>query len=1066
VFGVEEGAVFAGRYRVIRRIGAGAMGAVYEAVHLPTERRRALKILHAHLAEREGLRTRFELEARVAARVDSEFIVDVFDAGVDEATGTPFLAMELLRGEDLSRRLKRLGRLPAEEVLRHLAQAARALDKTHAAGVVHRDLKPGNLFLAEREGEPPRVKVLDFGIAKIAAEGTSSGTTATVGTPLYMAPEQFRGRQVSTATDIHALGMIAYTLLVGHAYWAEEARGADPVAFALIAVRGPEEPASARAARRGVALPAAFDAWFARATEASPRRRFATATEAVRALAAALALPAPDGELSAGEMAAAIRPEADADAETATGSGETATASSTGGDDPTSPTRTGSDAPTLTTTRPDEARDRTAGRTEPTGAPITSPPREIVRSGRWKPWIAVAGLAAAAAIGARAFRGPAAPPPRTVVESPLAAPTSVLACPILEVTGGDEPAGWLGAAAAATVCERARPILGGTPARTLVPAELLALPPQPIDNYPVDPYGQPEARARSLAAARRRAAAFVDGSVVRDSAGFRVELVLRRADGAEMARATGAARALYQAVRAAMDPLVRPELIPRAAALDPVVAAWSQARDPEGALALVDLTLAMSHNAGSLADECARVEALGAGITELMRAGSAWQCAYTLGLPRPKPELPPAEPGSPASLVTRARLTHMIARVDEPSAIAEIERLYEREPSAWARSVLASTGSCLLQSTNTRRASELSFLAVQAEPKNPTGEFCAPWGQLLSQAMETASAASVVRAMQAWVPWDGNAWIYQTTIPSDAATTLAYARRAYVLTPLDAYVAGIFADRLLAAGAREEARGVALSLLGAGLPVDRVEGDLLLVRVDASEARFRAALARAERAMDIGPGDVGWVRVQRLEIAWHAVELANVVGRAAEVADRAVERFLDPEPPPLDGANITVPMRIPAICARASLPVARRCFARFRALRERLSGGIIPETGAFTDGAERYVLGDFEGAARAWRPLLRNPGMFAALLPDLMEATFERTRETELVARLEAAAPENAGELNGATPAMARAARRAAARGDRARARALATRVIEAWSVADETVPAVEQMRRLLAEMR
>ena len=108
---LQEGAIFAGRYRVVRPIAAGGMGAVYEVIHLDTGRRRALKVMLPHVLQSEELRERFKREARVAADVESEFIVDVFDAGVDEPTGMPFLVMELLRGEDLGARLRRSGRL-------------------------------------------------------------------------------------------------------------------------------------------------------------------------------------------------------------------------------------------------------------------------------------------------------------------------------------------------------------------------------------------------------------------------------------------------------------------------------------------------------------------------------------------------------------------------------------------------------------------------------------------------------------------------------------------------------------------------------------------------------------------------------------------------------------------------------------------------------------------------------------------------------------------------------------------------------------------------------------------
>ena len=153
--GLAEGGIFAGRYRVVRRIAEGGMGAVYEVVHLETERRRALKVMHAHILQSDELRERFRREAKVAAHVESDFIVDVFDAGIDDATRMPFLVMELLRGEELSRRVRRLGSLPAAEVVSHLFQTALALDKTHRAAIVHRDLKPENLFLTEQDHGPP-----------------------------------------------------------------------------------------------------------------------------------------------------------------------------------------------------------------------------------------------------------------------------------------------------------------------------------------------------------------------------------------------------------------------------------------------------------------------------------------------------------------------------------------------------------------------------------------------------------------------------------------------------------------------------------------------------------------------------------------------------------------------------------------------------------------------------------------------------------------------------------------------------------------------------------------------
>lgn len=286
-----EGTIFAGRYRVGRRLAMGAMGAVYEAVHLDTDRRRALKVMHAHLFESDEMRMRFQREARIAANVESEFIVDVSDAGVDEATGMPFLVMELLRGEELGVRLKRLGRLPPDEVLTYMQQAAIALDRTHAQSIIHRDLKPANLFLTYRDDGTPRIKILDFGVAKVVAEGAkSAGATQILGTPLYMAPEQFQAEiRLTPGVDIHALGMMTYTLLVGEAYWTPEARRpGGAIVLALTILRGAQEPATRRAAACSVTLSPGFDAWFAKVTAVNPADRFARATEAVRALGEAL----------------------------------------------------------------------------------------------------------------------------------------------------------------------------------------------------------------------------------------------------------------------------------------------------------------------------------------------------------------------------------------------------------------------------------------------------------------------------------------------------------------------------------------------------------------------------------------------------------------------------------------------------------------------------------------------------------------------------------------------------------------------------------------------------------
>jgi TolB-like protein/tRNA A-37 threonylcarbamoyl transferase component Bud32 len=286
-----EGTVFHGRYTVGRCLRAGGMGAVYECVHIATRKRRALKVMLPSLVADPTLRARFELEARVTADVDSEHIVETFDAGVDGETGAPFLVMELLRGEDLGAMLARRGRLPSEEVLLLLAQAASALDKTHAAGIIHRDLKPENLFVATRDSGSSRLKILDFGIAKLLSHEEAKANvrnTALVGTPLYMAPEQIDGTgAIDPRTDTYALAHIAYALLTGRAYWEDDLAEARSVyAFLTRVLAGPTDAATVRAARADATLPSAFDDWFARAAAASRESRFDKASDVVNTLAA------------------------------------------------------------------------------------------------------------------------------------------------------------------------------------------------------------------------------------------------------------------------------------------------------------------------------------------------------------------------------------------------------------------------------------------------------------------------------------------------------------------------------------------------------------------------------------------------------------------------------------------------------------------------------------------------------------------------------------------------------------------------------------------------------------
>lgn len=275
----SPGAIIAGRLRVVRQLGAGGFGAVYEVEHLVTRHHRALKLLHPkHLGDAE-LASRFLREASAAARIGNPHIAETFDAGELE-NGAPWLLMELLSGESLSDVLRWKPRQDFSEACRFMRDVALAVHAAHEAGIVHRDLKPDNLFVTQLDGKP-FAKVLDFGMSKFssAATGLESLTAAgvTMGTPLYMAPEQMRGaKDVDGRADTYSLGVILFEMLAGGAPFdaasfselaAQKHSGITP---RLEALRPDCPPALAQVVHRAMAV--------------EPEQRHATARELAEAL--------------------------------------------------------------------------------------------------------------------------------------------------------------------------------------------------------------------------------------------------------------------------------------------------------------------------------------------------------------------------------------------------------------------------------------------------------------------------------------------------------------------------------------------------------------------------------------------------------------------------------------------------------------------------------------------------------------------------------------------------------------------------------------------------------------
>ena len=218
---LQTGQLF-GNYRIVRLIGEGGFGEVYLAENPLIDRRVAVKVLHAALAQDAELVRRFLNEARAASAIRHPNIIDVLDAG-GTADGAPYILMEFLEGVSLQKRLADVGRLAVPQVLDIASQAGSALAAAHAAGIVHRDLKPENLFLVPDTGAPTgeRVKVLDFGIAKMKHGSKTGGTVRTqsgliMGSPAYMSPEQCKdSADVDLRSDIYSFATILYELLAG-----------------------------------------------------------------------------------------------------------------------------------------------------------------------------------------------------------------------------------------------------------------------------------------------------------------------------------------------------------------------------------------------------------------------------------------------------------------------------------------------------------------------------------------------------------------------------------------------------------------------------------------------------------------------------------------------------------------------------------------------------------------------------------------------------------------------------------------------------------------------------------
>ncbi|MFN0247490.1 MAG: protein kinase domain-containing protein [Kofleriaceae bacterium] len=273
-----------GAYRVLKQLGEGGMGSVWLAEHTMLGRRAAIKVLHTEFSSRPEFVQRFFNEARAATAIEDPGIVQIFDFG-QHTDGSAYIVMELLDGEAVDKRLQRQGTLDVPSALRLMRQIASTLGAAHNRGIVHRDLKPENLFIVRdpevNGGE--RAKVLDFGIAKLTADSANkvrTQTSAVMGTPTYMSPEQCRGAgHVDQRSDVYALGCVLFHMLVGRPPFVSEGIGD------LIVMHMTTEPPVPSTMRHG-GLPREIDQVILRCLAKNPAQRFASGSELAMALGA------------------------------------------------------------------------------------------------------------------------------------------------------------------------------------------------------------------------------------------------------------------------------------------------------------------------------------------------------------------------------------------------------------------------------------------------------------------------------------------------------------------------------------------------------------------------------------------------------------------------------------------------------------------------------------------------------------------------------------------------------------------------------------------------------------
>ncbi len=1012
------GSLLKGKYRLDAVLGVGGMGAVYAATHR-NQKRFAVKVLHPELSLRAELRQRFLREGYVANSLDHAGAVVILDDDVAD-DGAAFLVMELLEGATVEHLWKTMkAPLAPPAVLEVAHQVLDVLVAAHAKSIVHRDIKPANVFV-RRDGV---VKVLDFGIARVkdTTGATATVTGALLGTPAFMAPEQAAGEKVDGRTDVWAVAATMFTLLSGA--FVREAESAQQVVI-MAATKPPRSLGSV-----APQLPAALLEIVDRGLSFAGEDRW-TAEEMREAVARAQKdlFGAPEGSAVLAALVAEVEERDAARREEAPA------------DPGPPPALAGSPLAASVEAAPWQPTGGTTAQSVSLRAapPPPAPPRGKVSRARGS-FVAVGVAAAAASVVAAVTmrsKPPAKPAPDSahLAASALAGPHARLACPLFETRGVPEVGVRLGAAAAMLACAREAWELGGGDDRIMPPAALLDVPTQPTDDYP-DPYAAPEQRARTVAVAKARAAAYVDGVVTRDRGQWNVEMTVRAPDEHAITHATGSDANFLSAVRMATEGLWSPPLVE--SPVDPEVARWTALRTPALGRMEVDIGLFATRSGCGTLVQAADAGSFGFSYLSGLCATFGADVAVEHG-PLPVDE------SSPEALVASLRLRG--AWPDAPKLdAAEVRRLATKleglvrgEASASGRARIALAAGVLWSQVNeVDRARTNLLLALRGDPLlyDAWELVVRPGGAAIS-----TSAASVASA---WFPAEATFLAKADSWRADELDArLRESRLAYVLDPRLGQA--LHLGRALAeAGRAEDARAVAATPLDGPERARRLDG-YVRAFIDFHDAKIARGIATL--------ADVGDLGMLELLVA------ADVAGRTAEVATQWADWFL--ALPDARAGGLARGYHAPMLlCMHATGGRAQRCLDRIERLGNLEQNWWYEGGTALLGGARRYAAGDMRGAVAAWRSLVA--GTNVEIVRGLPTDAFERAGEADLAARLDERKMPYAF-LAGVSDAAPREAERALARGDKPHAKELAAAVVRAWEVADMNVPAVARMRAVV----